>query len=53
MYAGLALVINAITFALSLTMLAPQGMWLWLIGLVVSTGMMVYILPMIQLKNDE
>ena len=52
MYAGLALVIYAITFALSMSMLIPQGMWIWLVALVFSTGMIVYIMPKIQLKNN-
>ena len=53
MYVGLALVIHAITFALSVAMLVPQGMWIWLVGLVFSTGMIVYIIPKVQLKNDD
>ena len=52
MYAGLALVIYAITFALSVAMLAPQGMWIWQVALVISTGMIVHIMPKIQLKNN-
>ena len=52
MYAGLALVVYAIIFALSVAMLAPQGMWIWQVALVISTGMIVYIMPKIQLKND-
>jgi len=53
MYHALALVVNVITFSLSVAMLLPQGMWLWQLGLIVSTGMIVYIMPKIELKNDE
>jgi hypothetical protein len=52
MYHGLALVINTIIFALSLSMLIPQGMWLGLIGLVFSTALITLILPEIKHKND-
>ena len=52
MYTGLALVIYTITFALSMTMLIPQGMWIWLVALIFSTGMIVHIMPKIKLKND-
>ena len=52
MYLGLALVVSTITFALSLSMLIPQGMWLGLIGLVVSTILITLILPEIKHKND-
>jgi hypothetical protein len=52
MYHALALVVNTITFALSMTMLIPQGMWIWLAGLVVSTVMITIIMPKIKLKND-
>jgi hypothetical protein len=52
MYLGLALVVSTITFALSLAMLLPQGMWLGLIGLVVSTILITLILPEIKHKND-
>jgi hypothetical protein len=53
MYHGLALVISTLTFALSVAMLAPQGMWLWIAGLVVSTAMITLILPEIKHKNDD
>jgi hypothetical protein len=53
MYLGLSLVISAITFALSVAMLLPQGMWIWLAGLVVSTALITLILPEIKHKNDE
>ncbi len=53
MYLGLALVVSTITLALSLSMLIPQGMWLGLVGLVVSTALITLILPMIQHKDDE
>jgi len=53
MYHGLALVISTITFALSLSMLIPQGMWLGLIGLVISTILITLILPEIKHKNDD
>jgi len=53
MYLGLALVVSTITFALSLSMLIPQGMWLGLIGLVISTILITLILPEIKHKNDE
>jgi hypothetical protein len=53
MYLGLALVVSTITFALSLAMLLPQGMWLGLIGLVISTILITLILPEIKHKNDE
>jgi hypothetical protein len=53
MYLGLALVINTIIFALSLSMLIPQGMWLGLIGLVISTVLITLILPEIKHKDDE
>jgi len=53
MYHGLALVISAITFSLSVAMLLPQGMWIWLAGLVFSTAMIALILPKIELKNDN
>ena len=52
MYLGLALVVSTITFALSLAMLLPQGMWLGLVGLVVSTILITLILPEIKHKND-
>lgn len=52
MYHGLALVISTITFALSVAMLAPQGMWIWIAGLVVSTAMITMILPRIESKDD-
>jgi hypothetical protein len=52
MYYGLALVVSTITFALSLAMLLPQGMWLGLVGLVVSTALITLILPKIQHKDD-
>ena len=52
MYHGLALVISTLTFALSVAMLAPQGMWLWIAGLVVSTAMITLILPKIENKDD-
>ena len=52
MYLGLALVVSTITFALSVAMLLPQGMWLWLAGLVVSTAMITLILPEIKHKDD-
>ncbi len=52
MYHGLALAINTIIFALSLSMLIPQGMWLGLIGLVFSTALITLILPEIKHKND-
>jgi len=53
MYHGLALVVNTIIFALSLAMLLPQGMWIWLAGLVFSTVLITLILPGIKHKNDE
>jgi hypothetical protein len=53
MYLGLALVVSTITFALSLAMLLPQGMWLGLIGLVLSTILITLILPEIKHKDDE
>jgi hypothetical protein len=53
MYLGLSLVISTITFALSVAMLLPQGMWIWLAGLVVSTALITLILPEIKHKNDE
>lgn len=49
MYHALALVVNTITFALSLTMLIPQGMWIWIAGLVVSTAMIALIIPKIDI----
>ena len=52
MYLGLALVINTIIFALSLAMLLPQGMWVWLAGLVFSTVLITLILPEIQHKDN-
>ena len=52
MYHGLALVINTIIFALSLAMLLPQGMWIWLAGLVFSTALITLILPHIKHKDD-
>jgi hypothetical protein len=52
MYLGLALVVSTITFALSLAMLLPQGMWLGLIGLVLSTILITLILPEIKHKDD-
>ena len=52
MYYGLALVVSTITFALSLAMLLPQGMWLGLVGLVVSTALITLILPKIESKDD-
>jgi hypothetical protein len=52
MYLGLALVINTIIFALSLAMLLPQGMWIWLAGLVFSTALITLILPEVKHKND-
>ena len=52
MYLGLALVVSTITFALSVAMLLPQGMWIWLAGLVVSTAMITLILPEIQHKDN-
>ena len=52
MYLGLALVVSTITFALSVAMLLPQGMWIWLAGLVVSTAMITLILPEIKHKDD-
>ena len=53
MFIGLALVVYTITFALSVAMLAPQGMWIWQVALVISTGMIVHLMPMIKHKNDE
>jgi hypothetical protein len=53
MYYGLALVVSTITFALSVAMLLPQGMWIWLAGLVFSTAMITMILPEIKHKNDD
>jgi len=53
MYLGLSLVISTITFALSVAMLLPQGMWIWLAGLVVSTALITLILPEIKHKNDD
>ena len=53
MYYGLALVVSTITLALSLAMLIPQGMWLGLVGLVVSTVSITLILPRIESKDDE
>jgi hypothetical protein len=53
MYLGLGLVVSTITFALSLAMLLPQGMWLGLVGLVVSTILITLILPEIKHKDDE
>ena len=53
MFHGLALVVYAIMFSLSVAMLAPQGMWIWLVALVISTGMIVHIMPMIKHKNDD
>jgi len=52
MYYGLALVVSTITLALSLAMLIPQGMWLGLIGLVISTILITLILPEIKHKDD-
>jgi hypothetical protein len=52
MYLGLALVVSTITFALSVAMLVPQGMWLWIAGLVVSTALITLILPEIKHKDD-
>ena len=52
MYLGLALVVSTITFALSVAMLVPQGMWLWIAGLVVSTAMITLIMPEIKHKDD-
>jgi hypothetical protein len=52
MYLGLALVVNTIIFALSLSMLIPQGMWIWLAGLVFSTALITLILPEVKHKND-
>jgi len=52
MYLGLSLVISTITFALSVAMLLPQGMWIWLAGLVVSTALITLILPEIKHKDD-
>ncbi len=52
MYYGLALVISTITFALSVAMLAPQGMWIWIAGLIVSTAMITLILPEIERKDN-
>jgi hypothetical protein len=52
MYLGLALVISTITFALSVAMLVPQGMWLWIAGLVASTALITLILPEIKHKDD-
>jgi hypothetical protein len=52
MYLGLALVVSTITFALSLAMLLPQGMWLGLVGLVLSTILITLILPEIKHKDD-
>jgi hypothetical protein len=52
MYLGLALVVSTITFALSVAMLAPQGMWIWIAGLVVSTALITLILPEIKHKDD-
>ena len=52
MYLGLALVVSTITLALSLAMLIPQGMWLGLVGLVVSTVLITLILPRIENKDD-
>jgi hypothetical protein len=45
MYNVLSLVLCTVMFSLSADMLIPQGMWLWLVGLVVSTGMITYIVP--------
>jgi hypothetical protein len=53
MYLGLSLVVSTITFALSVAMLLPQGMWIWLAGLVVSTALITLILPEIKHKNDD
>ena len=52
MYYGFTLVLCAIGFSLSASMLVPQGMWLWLAVLVLSTGMITYIMPKIKLKDD-
>jgi hypothetical protein len=52
MYLGLALVVSTITFAMSVAMLLPQGMWIWLAGLVVSTALITLILPEIKHKDD-
>ena len=52
MYLGLALVVSTITFALLVAMLVPQGMWLWIAGLVVSTAMITLIMPEIKHKDD-
>jgi hypothetical protein len=52
MYYGLALVVNTITFATSVAMLVPQGMWIWLAGLIVSTAGITLILPNIERKDD-
>jgi len=52
MYLGLALVVSTITFALSVAMLLPQGMWIWLAGIVVSTALITLILPEIKHKDD-
>ena len=52
MYLGLSLVVSTITFALSIAMLVPQGMWLGLIGLVISTVLITLILPEIKHKDD-
>jgi hypothetical protein len=52
MYLGLALVVSTITFALSVAMLLPQGMWIWLAGLVVSTALITLILPEIKHKDE-
>ena len=49
MYHALALVVNVITFCLSVAMLAPQGMWIWIAGLVVSTAMIALIIPKIDI----
>ena len=52
MFHGLALVVNTITFALSVAMLAPQGMWIWIAGLIVSTALITLIMPEIKHKDD-
>ena len=52
MYLGLALVVSTITFALSISMLIPQGMWLWLAGLIVSTALITLIVPEIKHKDE-
>jgi len=52
MYLGLALVVSTITFALSVAMLLPQGMWIWLAGLVVSTALITLIVPEIKHKDE-